>query len=303
MMDYALLPKELIELQLGQIDLLIAMYQADDAIDISDTHSALLETLRAWCDSDEITAPQISESAFHLELSLQIGDEDDPTGRQSSLQLDISVPLIDQRDEPSEQPLDEPPNAKIRVLQPPWMSRAEAARLTSSIPDEDMLSAIEYVKEAAAQHLSDSQGRVSSAADHSTTDGPIVRIWFYFPSISTRSKRDDIVNYAPAYRLTGFLLAGKPGILCLEGGSQAIDDYMKFIKTESWGDIPPQHKKVSERYRETGDEVQRAFPDMSEITHIFGERRGERANRNDMKALETWLTQNGVGDAFARVFM
>nr|RBQ99375.1 hypothetical protein FVER53263_10842 [Fusarium verticillioides] len=133
-------------------------------------------------------------------------------------------------------------------------------------------------------------------------DTSLVRVWFYFPSISTRAKRDDFINYAPTYGLTGFLLAGKPGILCLEGGSVAIDDFMKFIKTESWGDIPAHHKKVSERYREEAVDLKRAFSDMQEITDMI-EKRGARGNRGDMKALEAWLVECGLGDAFGKILM
>lgn len=34
------------------------------------------------------------------------------------------------------------------------------------------------------------------------------RVWFWLPSLSTREKRDDMVNWAPEYNLTGFVLAG-----------------------------------------------------------------------------------------------
>ena len=134
--------------------------------------------------------------------------------------------------------------------------------------------------------------------------GPLVRVWFYFPSLSTREKRDDLVSMAPMYALTGFVLAGKPGVLCLEGASRDIDAYMKTIKTESWGDIPSYQKKVSERYREEGQAVGgRRFVGMQEITESLGERRGERANRGDMKALEAWLKERGLGEAFEKVIM
>ena len=142
-----------------------------------------------------------------------------------------------------------------------------------------------------------------------------MRAWFYFPSISTRAKRDDLVAHAPVYGLTGFLLAGKPGVLCVEGAPARVDRYMRFIRTESWGDIPAHHKKVSERYREAigagvrgngggGGNGGRAFADMREITdELAAFRRGERANRNDMKALEAWLAERGLGDAFAKVLI
>jgi hypothetical protein len=171
--------------------------------------------------------------------------------------------------------------------------------------EEDMLGTIEHIKEAAAEQLEQSANTAAAsttAKPGTLYKGDLVRVWFYFPSISTRSKRDDFIIHAPSYHLTGFLYAGKPGLLCVEGGSQSIDDYMKWIKTESWGDIPAHHKKVSERYRETKD-VGRVFTDMTEITDMVGERRGQRANRGDMKAMEEWLTERGLGEAFAKVLM
>ncbi|KAM0421052.1 hypothetical protein ACHAPT_011123 [Fusarium lateritium] len=270
----------------------MAMYESDDAILIDATSSNLLETLRDWCENDGET-PRFTQSCINMLLTLDVSSED---GQTKPLQLHLTVPLVDQ----GKGTADEPPPVKTRIQQPEWMSKGEIARLTSEIPEEDILSVIEYVKDAASQHLA---AQTQANDDVLSGDKSTVRVWFYFPSISTRAKRDDLVNYAPTYGLTGFLLAGKPGILCLEGGSQAIDDFMKFIKTESWGDIPPQHKKVSERYREEGSDVKRAFVDMQEITDMVGEKRGERANRSDMKALEGWLNEKGVGEAFAKVVM
>lgn len=305
-MSQALLPKELMELQLGQIDLLMAMYASDDAVIIDETSLGMVESLRRWCESfDDGTPPPLTEPSIHLVLRLEIA-EGEGASRGESLQLEITFPIASHGErKTAAEGLEEPPKAKIRLRQPDWMSKAETSRLSDDIPgDEDMLTAIDHVRESASRHLRESR----LTADVATSaggeqDGSTDRTWFYFPSISTRSKRQDIVNYAPRYGLTGFLLAGKPGILCLEGGARAIDDYMSFIKTESWGDIPPQHKKVSERYRETGPEVRRVFEGMTEITETMGERRGERANRNDMKALEAWLTEHGVGEAFGKVLI
>lgn len=302
------LPKDLLELQLGQVDLLMAMYASDDAVSLDDASLNLLEQLRDLCESDVSVAPELSHSTISLLLALDLSDQDSSSPSSNSLQLDISVPVIQDPQNSNAEAPTEPPPAKVRVRQPSWMSKAEAASLTADIaPGEDVLTIIEHIKEAAALHLSTSRQPSQSSALPSEAskyaDEPTVRVWFYFPSISTRSKRDDIINYGPVYGLTGFLLAGKPGILCLEGGSRAIDDYMRFIKTESWGDIPPQHKKVSERHREAGPCLKRAFTGMQEITDTVGERRGERANRNDMKAFEAWLVDNGLGDAFGKILI
>lgn len=80
---------------------------------------------------------------------------------------------------------------------------------------------------------------------------PLERAYLWFPSLSTPSKRRDLVTYASRYDLTGFVLAGKPGLLCLEGRGRAFERYMSDIKNESWGDIPSYQKKVSSRLRPT----------------------------------------------------
>ena len=294
------LPKELMAMQLGQIDLLMAMYAHDDAVHIDPASLDLIETLRLWCDDDKDEALSTNiQPSLTILLDLDLADSDSVQGDEPRpLQLSLTVPL--HSDDFSS--LDAPA-IKARVQQPPWMSKTQVSQLNTSIPDEDVLTVIEYVKEAALEYSAQSDRSCTEVNLLFDKDAPLVRAWFYFPSISTRAKRNDLVNFAPTYGLSGFLMAGKPGILCLEGGSTAIDDFMKFIKTDSWGDIPSQHKKVSERYRQTDANLARVFDGMEEITETVGERRGERANRSDMKALEAWLVERGLGVAFGNVFM
>ncbi|RGP67568.1 hypothetical protein FSPOR_5755 [Fusarium sporotrichioides] len=288
------LPKDVMELQLGQIDLLMAMYASDDAIFMDSTSAETIEKLRDWCENEDEQAPNIPETSIDLILRLDDFKDDDSSARL--LQLTLSVPLTSPRGDA----LVDPPSIKTRIQQPEWMSKGDVAKLNLELPDEDILSVIEHIKEAVTQHLAGL--KQNEVANTPIKDVSIVRVWFYFPSISTRAKRDDLVNHAPTYGLTGFLLAGKPGVLCLEGGSTAVDDFMKFIKTESWGDIPAHHKKVSERYREEATDLKRAFEDMQEITDMI-EKRGARGNRGDMKALEAWLVECGLGEAFGKILM
>ncbi|KAF3009569.1 hypothetical protein E8E13_005846 [Curvularia kusanoi] len=287
-----LLPAELLELQIGQIDLLRAMYP--DEISLDDHGSSLLDALRSAIDDGKIDGFEASPTV-KMVLRLSVVDEE-PSGPQK-LQLDLTVPFTFESSKTPE----EPPYIKVRIQQPSWLSRAATNKLQDTIlEEEDLLSTIEQVKETAAQAYEESLQSQNSPAEQAADAGPTVRVWFYFPSISTRSKRDDFIKFAPAYNLTGFLFAGKPGLLCLEGTEQAIDDYMRFIKTESWGDIPAHHKKVSERYREVAERV---FNDMTEITDTVGERRGQRQNRGDMKAVEEWLDERGLKEALTKVLM
>jgi hypothetical protein len=292
---WQLLPSELVELQVGQIDLLLAMYPEE--IHVEEHSQRMLETLREGDDITAAAAVKLTPS-ISMTLDLPIAVSEEEASSPKTLRLDLGVPFVYEEDQP---PL-EPPEAKVRVQQPDWMNKLATSQLMLELPEgEDLLGTIEHIREAASQRLIESKTKLLDADVAAAETGPLVRVWFYFPSISTRSKRDDFIINAPHYHLTGFLYAGKPGILCAEGGSQDIDDYMKFIKTESWGDIPAHHKKVSERHREKCEE--RVFKDMTEITDTVGERRGQRVNRGDMKAVEEWLLERGLGDAFTKVLM
>ncbi|GAO19259.1 uncharacterized protein UV8b_04988 [Ustilaginoidea virens] len=288
------LPDELMELQLAQIDLLVAMFPGQDPTWLDESSSTWLNAFRDLHSGRIPALPPDAPSAVSLLLTCPVTCQADGRHRSpETIQLDITVPFTHDGD------ADEPPHPRVRLVQPGWMSKAEAAALAADVPeDEDVFATIEHIREAASRQLSWPPPRESRGLEQREEAQTLSRIWYYFPSISTRSKRDDIVRYAPAYNLTGFLLSGKPGVLCLEGASDSVDAYIKFIKTESWSDIPASHKKVSERFRERG--VTRAFGDMREITDAL-DKRGERANRADMKLLEAWLVERGLGEAFMKV--
>jgi len=284
-----LLPADSMESQLSTVDLLTAMFPSPGELDIPESTTLCIEKLRDWCQ-DPTSEPSGIPSSLLLAVCLPIADG------QRTIQVNISIPL--RCDDPA---IDQPPSLNYSLRQPEWMSKAEVAGLVAAMPQDDLFGAFEYIQEEASQFLErqTQQALFAETEDITNRSGPIVRVWFYFPSLSTREKRDDMVNNAPAYSLTGFVLAGKPGVLCLEGESADINAYMSFIKTHSWGDIPSHQKKVTERFRET--EVQRVFSRMEEITDSLGERGGKRANRGDMQALEAWLHDRGLQEAFENV--
>lgn len=284
-----LLPADSMESQLSTVDLLTAMFPSPGELDIPESTTLCIEKLRDWCQ-DPTSEPSGIPSSLLLAVCLPIADG------QRTIQVNISIPL--RCDDPA---IDQPPPLNYSLRQPEWMSKAEVAGLVAAMPQDDLFGAFEYIQEEASQFLErqTQQALFAENEDITNKSGPIVRVWFYFPSLSTREKRDDMVNNAPAYSLTGFVLAGKPGVLCLEGESADINAYMSFIKTHSWGDIPSHQKKVTERFRET--EVQRVFSRMEEITDSLGERGGKRANRGDMQALEAWLHDRGLQEAFENV--
>ena len=292
------LPLEVLEGQLDTYELLKAMYPEIGEEEADNDSEAIVSGLRQWLDTDKSPShmPQLPDS-LPLVIKLNINDSG---SQDQSILINVSLPL-GQLAEESTYEDDGICLYKIRVSTPDWLTKNETNLLIQDLPQDDVVSAIEHITRL-AQEAALTASLQTSTIKSTASAGPLVRVWFYFPSISTRAKRDDIVNYAPSYGLTGFLLAGKPGILCLEGVAQDIDDYMKFIKTESWGDIPSGHKKVSERLREETSGLERVFAGMEEITDSI-EKRGARGNRGNMQAVEAWLSERGLKDQLGKVLM
>lgn len=292
------LPRDLLEAQLSMVELIRAMYPSSTGTSDSTTDETI-ERLRSWCESSGPPGGSGSPpSRFSFDMTIPL-DVEGAGALSPEIQISIAVPLTS-----ADADITEPPPLTYSLRQPVWMSRADLAELGSGMPAGDVLGAFDYIQENACRYLrSASQSQREESSQPKKNAGPLMRVWFYFPSLSTREKRKDLVSYTTAYDLTGFVLAGKPGVLCLEGSSGNIDGYMNAIKNESWGDIPSHQKKVSERFREECGPEGRKFAGMSEITDDLGAKHGTRKNRGDMAALEAWLKEKGVGDSFSKVVM
>ncbi|KAJ3077094.1 RWD domain-containing protein 2B [Podochytrium sp. JEL0797] len=188
---------------------------------------------------------------------------------------------------------------EMSVKYEPWMSRELHAQIQSQLP-ADVLEAVEFIRDQipTLESLESDQIPIVQPSV-SSEERPLKRFWFLLISLSTKSKRDDLVNWAPEYGLTGFVMAGKPAVVCLEGYDSEIDRFMAEIKSVSWADIPSFQKKISLVLTEVVQE--RAFRDMKEITHLFN-MGGHRGNRPDLSQVRAWMVEKGVGHVFGDVF-
>lgn len=306
------LSRELLEAQLSVVELIRAMYPPPEEGETDSAADEVIDRVRAWCECSDTSPAEGTRlpSTFGLAVTIPVHIEDDSPAPAPPVQIEMSVTVpLSSTEGGLALALAEPPPLTYSLRQPSWMSRAQVAELGGRMPMDDILAAFDYIQDNAPGYYHQHQQHRQQQYHHqepsqiSEDGGPLLRVWFYFPSLSTREKRKDLVSYAAGYGLTGFVLAGKPGVLCLEGTSGNVDGYMNAIKNESWGDIPSHQKKVSERFREECGAGGRRFEGMREITDDLGERRGARKNRGDMAALEAWLKEMGVGESFSRVIM
>ncbi|KAL8558367.1 hypothetical protein ACOMHN_061246 [Nucella lapillus] len=60
------------------------------------------------------------------------------------------------------------------------------------------------------------------------------RLWIYSHHIYNKGKRQSIVDWAGELALTGFSLPGKPGVICVEGSSQSVEEFWYRIRRLNW---------------------------------------------------------------------
>ena len=127
--------------------------------------------------------------------------------------------------------------------------------------------------------------------------GKFCRMWLYMHHIYSKTKRKVILEWSGDYRLTGFSLPGKPGVVCLEGNEDDVNDYFGRLRRLNW-------KKITCRHREAGDESlsfdeQRKFKGFDEI---FFDVQGTRENHMDMGQFFQYLEKHDLGYIFQVLF-
>lgn len=88
------------------------------------------------------------------------------------------------------------------------------------------------------------------------TKGVLERIWIYSHHIKSSAKRQELINQARQLQLSGFSRPGKPGIICVEGRPEHVQEYWRTIKALRWQKITlvkteqRQRKRIFENFSE-----------------------------------------------------
>lgn len=72
------------------------------------------------------------------------------------------------------------------------------------------------------------------------------RLWIYSHHIYSKFKRQDIIEWAGELGLHGFSMPGKPGIICVEGGTRQIDEFWFRIRRLNWKRLVIKEQEVVE---------------------------------------------------------
>jgi hypothetical protein len=179
-----------------------------DAVMILQSMYPLPSELVLDSTTSEFISKPTSIPPRHLNLTLTITPEDDPTHT-----LDIYISLPTSTASSSDKPNN---SATITPKQPSWLPRSSYSSLLDLIPQPNQSdTSIDYIlttiEELKHQFLSLVPRSITPSEAESEVEEEGVslqRVWFWFPSLSSREKRKDLVDYAPTFNLTGFVLAG-----------------------------------------------------------------------------------------------
>uniref|UniRef100_A0A0K3CQE3 BY PROTMAP: gi/472584180/gb/EMS21786.1/ DUF1115 domain protein [Rhodosporidium toruloides NP11] gi/647394495/emb/CDR35725.1/ RHTO0S01e05732g1_1 [Rhodosporidium toruloides] n=1 Tax=Rhodotorula toruloides TaxID=5286 RepID=A0A0K3CQE3_RHOTO len=337
-----LLSLELLALQLESFELAQSLFPLSGELELEEETAVILPSLRRWIteghtpydgDAEVGRDAVLPTNDIAFTVTLEVTSAANPASIHT-LVLAIRLPLTKPLDF-AHTLADGSPAATIRLQQPPWMSRTTHDGLAASLPScnpstftsntDLLLHTIDFLRDKVASVIPLSSERTPTDTPKKA-DEPEFRVWLWFPSLSTREKRDDIVNWAPEYGLTGFVLAGKPALLCLEGTESNVQTYLAEIKAKSWADIPSFQKKVRlpslfcpflahtphtdlrtlphppppPSTPSTDPTAHRIFTTMDEITSLIP-RTGQRGNRGEMGEVRDFLETKGLGEAFGLV--
>lgn len=111
-----------------------------------------------------------------------------------------------------------------------------------------------------------------------STDQKMQRIWLWSHHIYSKIKRQDIIKLSKDYDLNGFMWPGKPGVICMEGIFEDVEEVVKIIKSWQWQKlkivkVEVKDKKAEEFHRFSGfkeiltndDDEENAKMDASEF--------------------------------------
>ncbi len=133
------------------------------------------------------------------------------------------------------------------------------------------------------------------------------RLWIYSHHIYRKELLKKIPESAKELDLTGFILPGKPGIICVEGFKENCDEYWQRLKYPNWKHISCKHRDDQVLSEETSAEVQlESFRMFSEFEELAFEAHGDYGLRNDyhmdLGQFRAYLEEHGCQEMFQIFF-
>lgn len=212
-------------------------------------------------------------AAFSLRLPLQPSAEADDDQAEVTIELYCALPAT--------YPI-QPPQFAVRGAEhehhqlPPGgprsvLSRAAADDLQRRLAlhvdahcpagEGRLFEAIRWLQENAAASFAWTAQPLTTTTDKNER-GEEERHWLWSHHIYGKKKRRIMPEWASELRLRGACLAGKPGLIVIEGDSQRVREFVRRVRAMPWQRMV---SKLEERLPQEDDSTKR-FPAFKEVT-------------------------------------
>lgn len=170
---------------------------------------------------------------------------------------------------------------ELSLRQPSWLTRSEWETVRPLEPSIDEELVVEYLLECKdlirrrieglpkfqpdadiKPDVGDQGPHSASGSGHGQTKSCLERVWFWFPSLSSKEKRRDLVTFAEEHLLSGFLLAGEFTSPLIVLAPQSPLDASRHISQQDrlWS--------LADVFRQTWSTMRRRMRERSGSVHV-----------------------------------
>lgn len=268
-MEELLSDKSYLEQQLAEIELLTSMYPAEGEI-ILDKPS-VIDDVKRYISGEGTAIPK--QIAVTVKLVL------DTTKPSQDVFLWTSLPIT----YPHDLPEIFARCASLSREKQALLNQRLVQCLTDQVKGEPCLTAaLMWLQENAAEYITEDEELTANNTSPKCKFTGLSRLWIYSHHIYRKELLKKIPGAAAELDLTGFVLPGKPGIICVEGMKERCDEYWQRLKYPNWKHISCKHREDKDLNHDTSVDSQlgqfRIFEIFEELAF---EAHGDYGLRND----------------------
>lgn len=278
--------KDMLELQMAEVEMLMSMYPDPNELKIEDPLA--LPLIRSFLDGNikyEYLYSRVGFTAYlypkpecKIELVCHLPHEY-PCVKP---EIFIRASLISKND--------------LRQLK----DDLDAYVMTMERGDICMGLVLQWIEENASNYIHDTKEAENKSNSPTEKSDEFVRLWIYSHHIFSKFKRRDLVDWGNELKVTGFSMPGKPGVICVEGYSQNVEEYWYRVRRMSW-------KKIAVKEKEQfhlGDKDLKEFQKFSSFEEmVFDARAGKgREYHMDLGKFYEFLQERDLGWIFSLYF-
>jgi len=171
-----------------------------------------------------------------------------------------------------------------------------------TIPEEpSVVAVISWLQEHSENYfIKQNLTPVSLVGQSVMSSNKFSRYWIYSHHIYSKNKRKNIVDLALELGLSGFIMSGKPGIICVEGRLENVVEWWGVVRNWNWKKITVKIQEEFDVQSEDDVEQRKTFTKFEEIGLVKECHRGNHMDMGEFfKYLEvyqcTWVFKELFG--------